>query len=210
METPSSPVPELDILQRPDSIAALLDPSRRRLVHALAERPDSAVGLARRLDDTRQRLNYHLRQLEEAGLVELVEERPRRGVKERIYRVRARRFVVDPAALGALAPSEPVQGDAFSAHYLVALAARLIRELAELGHRARSTGRRLPTAGASAEVRLGSPADFEPFVDELTEAIACVVARYHTPRSKGRTFRVMAGTWPTLENEPAPTPEEAP
>ncbi|NIP81922.1 MAG: helix-turn-helix domain-containing protein, partial [Gemmatimonadetes bacterium] len=58
----------------------------RRLLDALLERPDSAVGLARRLGDTRQRLNYHLRVLEGAGLVELEEERPRRGVRERVMR----------------------------------------------------------------------------------------------------------------------------
>jgi DNA-binding transcriptional ArsR family regulator len=61
----------------------LLDPERRRLLEALREEPDSASGLARRLDDSRQRLNYHLRTLEEAGLVELREERRRGNCVER-------------------------------------------------------------------------------------------------------------------------------
>lgn len=188
---------ELEIVRRPDQVAALMDPARRRLLGALGERPDSAVGLARRLGDTRQRLNYHLRQLEEAGLVELVEARPRRGVKERILRPVARGFVVDPAALGALGAEPAPSADRLSATWLVALASRTIRELAALLDRARATGKRLPTAGVSAEVRLGEPADFEPFVADLGRAVADVVARYETDRPEGRAFRVVAGAYPT-------------
>lgn len=185
---------DLEVLREPERVAVLMDPARRRLVEALAEAPDSAVGLARRLGDTRQRLNYHLRVLEDAGLVALVEERPRRGVKERVLRLVAERFVVDPGALGELTP-EPADGDRFSATYLVALAARAIRELASLMARARSTGKRLATAGLSAEVRLAEPADFNAFVEELSRAVAEVVARHHVD-GPGRTFRVMGGVWP--------------
>jgi DNA-binding transcriptional ArsR family regulator len=53
----------------------LLQPEHRRLVEALASGPESASSLAQRLGEKRQRLNYHLRLLEEAGHVELVEER---------------------------------------------------------------------------------------------------------------------------------------
>src|SRR5690606_24914395 len=88
------------VVREPERAAALLDPERRRLVEALAEMPDSASGLARRLGDTRQRLNHHLRALEGAGLVELQEERRRGNCTERVLRAVARRFVVDPAALG--------------------------------------------------------------------------------------------------------------
>lgn len=194
--------PDLHLLRDPDGIAALMDPDRRRLVDALVERPDSAVGLARRLGDTRQRLNYHLRKLEDAGVVELAEERPRRGVKERVFRPVAPRFLVDPGALGALAPEVPERADRFSAMYLVALAARAVRELARLVHRARSTRKRLPTAGLSVEVRLAEPGDFDPFVAELARAVAGVVERYHTDEGEGRTFRLMTGTWPAPPSGP--------
>jgi len=193
MDTSSSDLP---VLRDPDGIAALMDPDRRRLVDALVERPDSAVGLARRLGDTRQRLNYHLGKLERAGLVELAEERPRRGVKERVFRPVAPRFLVDPGALGALAPEVPERADRFSATYLVALAARAVRELARLMRRSRATGKRLPTAGLSVEVRLAEPGDFDPFVAELADAVAGVVERYHTEQGEGRSFRLMAGAWP--------------
>ena len=52
------------------------------------------------MDLGRQRVNYHLRELEKAGLVHLVEERQRRGCVERILAARADAFVVDPAVMG--------------------------------------------------------------------------------------------------------------
>ena len=74
--------PALDVIRRPDSAAALLDPVRQQLLAQLAE-PDSAAGLARRLRLPRQRINYHLRALERAGLLELVEERRKGNCIER-------------------------------------------------------------------------------------------------------------------------------
>ncbi len=186
---------DMEVLREPERIAVLMDPGRRRLVDALLERPDSAVGLARRLGDTRQRLNYHLRVLAEAGLLEVAEERQRRGARERVYRVVARRFALDPGSLGELSP-EPLDGDRFSATYLVALASRGIRELAALLERARSSGKRLATTGLSTEVRLAEPGDFNGFAAELSRAVAKVVARYDTAGPGGRTFRVFAGAYP--------------
>lgn len=195
--------PDLRILRDPDAVAVLMDPARRQLLDALSERPDSAVGLARRLGDTRQRLGYHLRQLEEAGLVELAEERPRRGARERVLRPSARRFVVDPRTLGGLAAGGELGGsDRFSASWLVAAAARTIRELADLMERAGESGKRLPTAGMSARVRLARPADFEPFVEELGRAVAQVVARWDSGDAEARGFRVTLGTYPGGDDEP--------
>jgi DNA-binding transcriptional ArsR family regulator len=194
----------LRLLRDPAQVAALMDADRRRLLTALSEEPDSAVGLAHRLGDTRQRLNYHLRKLEEVGLVVLVEERPRRGVKERVLRPVARHFFVDPAALGPLGPlgvTEAEAGDRFSATWLVALAARAVRELAELLHRAGRGRKRLATAGMSARVRLREPADFEPFADELARAVARVVARWDHRGAEGRSFRVVVGSYPGGEED---------
>lgn len=194
---------DLEILHDPDRVAALMHPERRRLVGALVERPDSATGLARRLDDSRQRLNYHLKLLEEAGLVELARERPRRGVTERVLRPVAERFVVDSGVLGALAPEGPRESDRFSATYLVSLAARAIRELARLLARAASSGKRLPTAGLSGEVRLARPRDFDAFVEDLGRAVADVVRRHHTEAGETRPFRVLSGVYPAPAADPA-------
>jgi DNA-binding transcriptional ArsR family regulator len=206
--SPAAAPPALAVIREPGQALALLDPERRRLVEALAQGPDSASGLARRLGEKRQRLNYHLRVLEAAGLVELAEERNRGNVMERVLRLTARRFVLDPGAVGKLAESEPAEtGDRFSGTYLLALAARVVREMADLLERAATRRARLATASVNTMVRLGRPADFEALVRDLTGAVAKVVAQYHTERGEGRWFRVIAGAYPGPV--PAPSDTEA-
>src|SRR6185503_4224995 len=92
--------PAVALLDRPDRLRVALSPIRRQLLERLRE-PASATALAVEMSVGRQRLNYHLRELEKAGLVHLVEERQRRGCVERILAARADAFVVDPAVVGA-------------------------------------------------------------------------------------------------------------
>lgn len=195
----SSPAaePALEVVRDPERTAVLMDPQRRQLLEALRDRPDSASGLARRLGDSRQRLNYHLRALEEAGFVELSEERRRGNCVERVLRVVARRFVLHPATLGELAAEPEEAGDRFSATYLVALAARTIRELADLREKAAEQEKRLATAAIDTEVQLAGPAELEAFVEDLSRAVAEVVARHHDERAPSRAFRVTLGTYPS-------------
>lgn len=202
---PATDVAVLDDLER---ASALLDPDRRRLVAALREAPDSASGLARRLGDSRQRLNHHLRALESAGLVELHEERRRGNCTERVLRVVARRFVLDPLALEGLPDETAGAGDRFSATWLVALAARTIRELADLRERARTESKRLATASLDTEVRLRGPAAMVAFTEDLTRAVAEVVARHDAAGADSRPFRVVAGSYPAPGSETCDSNEE--
>jgi DNA-binding transcriptional ArsR family regulator len=200
--------PDIGIVRDPASALVLLHSERRRLVEALAVQPDSAAGLARRLNEKRQRLNYHLRLLEDAGIIELAEGRQAGSRTERVLRVVARRFVLDPLVAGPLGRVEPAgTGDRFSATYLVAVAARAIRELSELMRRAVVRRSRLATAALNTSVRLRSPAQFGVFIDELTEAVAQVVARHHHEGGDGRWYRVVAGVYPGPD--PARTGKEA-
>src|SRR5918999_902537 len=189
-------VAPLQIVRQADRAQVLLHPERRRLVEALAAGADSASGLARRLGESRQRLNYHLRLLEEAGHVELAEERWKGSKPERVMRLVARQYVVDPAAMGSLAADPDEAGDRFSAAYLVALASRAVGELAELLARAKGKRARLATAGVNTTVQLESPAAFQEFQSDLSRAVAQVVAKHHDERGEGRWFRVMAAAYP--------------
>src|SRR5215470_17965570 len=125
-------------------LAAILSPLRRRMLESL-ERPDSASGLARRLGIPRQKINYHLRKLEEAGLVELVEQKMRRGCLERIVRVTARAFVVSPEFLEGLAADPETIADRYSSAYLVAAAARMVRQVADQREKSEKAGQLMAT-----------------------------------------------------------------
>ena len=75
----------------------------------LLREPLSATEVAARLGESRQRVNYHVRALERGGLVELVEERPRRGCTERVVRATADAVVVEPTVVGSSGRAGPLR-----------------------------------------------------------------------------------------------------
>jgi DNA-binding transcriptional ArsR family regulator len=82
-------VQETAIVQDLDRATVLLNPLRLRILRELRE-PDSASGLSRKIGMPRQKLNYHLRELESAGFLQLVEERRKGNCTERVLRASAR------------------------------------------------------------------------------------------------------------------------
>ncbi len=206
MPTPPA-TDEVRFLDDPARVAALLSPLRRRILEQLAE-PDSAAGLSRRLDLPRQKLNYHLRELERAGFVELAETRRRRGCVERRLRATARAYLISPALLGSLTAEPEQVRDRFSSTYLLAVASRLIREVTTLRRRAARTRHKLPTLTMQTDVRFRSPAERTAFAEELAEAMARLAARYHDDAPGSRAFRFVVGGHPviTTREDPEDTP----
>jgi DNA-binding transcriptional ArsR family regulator len=130
----------VEVVRGTEEAATLLGhPLRLRLLEQLSE-PDSASGLARKLGVARQVLNYHLKALEGAGLVEFLEERARGGMKARVMRATAQSYLISPEALGAVEPDPRRLRDRFSWAYLVAAAAKIVRDLGILRKRADRAG----------------------------------------------------------------------
>jgi hypothetical protein len=75
--------------------------------------------------------------------------------------------------------------DRLSAGYLIALAARVVREMSDLLGRARKTGKRLPTLSVDTEIRFRSPAERAEFSSALANAVTNLVARYHDESAPG-------------------------
>src|SRR5882762_11139510 len=94
---------EVAVIDDPAAAEVSLDPVRARLLAELAE-PGSATMLAAKVGLPRQKVNYHLRALERHGLVELVEERRKGNVTERMVRATAASYVISPSALSAVSP----------------------------------------------------------------------------------------------------------
>src|SRR5262245_29719493 len=144
--------------------AALLNPDRVRILEALRD-PASATSLSTRVSMTRQRVNYHLRELERAGLVELVEERRKGNCTERILRASARSFLISPEVLGAVGPAAGATAaqDRFSAAYLITAVARVLRDVALLRHRADEAGKPLATLALETDITFASAGDRAAF-----------------------------------------------
>ena len=187
---------DLEVVADAERARVLLQENRLALLEHLGE-PASAADLARRLDLPRQRINYHLRELEAADLVEVVEERQRGNVTERTYRRSGSRFVLSDAALGPLGPDPAELEDRFSSAYQVALAARAVRELGALRSGARAAGKRLPTFALEVDVRFASAERRGAFAEKLAAAVADLVRKYHDDDApRGRVQRFYLGSYP--------------
>jgi DNA-binding transcriptional ArsR family regulator len=196
MATTSQPS-ELAVLDRVSQVAAVLSPLRRRILGSLHMHPDSATGLGRRLALPRQKVNYHLRELERAGLLELAEERQRRGCIERTLRLTARAYVINPALLGDLAEDPQGIRDRFSSSFLIATATRLLREVTLLARKATQARKTLPTYTLETEIRFKNAADRADFADRLTQAVAELAARYNDESAGSRAYRLVVASHPT-------------
>ena len=74
----------------PRYVKALAHPLRIRILAMLADRSASPVQLSSRLDATLGTVAYHVRTLQQLGLIELVDETRVRGAVEHHYRAKAR------------------------------------------------------------------------------------------------------------------------
>lgn len=186
---------DLDVIDDPLAAIAALDPVRARILGQLVE-PGSATTLATDLGLTRQKANYHLRVLEAQGLVELVEERPRRGLTERVVRATARSYLVAPDAIDEHA-ADPSRVDRLSSRYLLALAVRMVKEVLELSRRAERAEKTLPTLAIDTEIRFASAAERAEFTAELAAAVRDLAARYHDEAApRGRWHRLVVASHP--------------
>jgi len=194
---------DVEVIDDPAVATVALEPVRSRLLAELGQ-PASAAALAGRLGIARQKINYHLRALETHGLVRVAEKRRWGGLTERLLVATAASYVVSPSALGPVAADPGRNEDRLSAGYLVALAARVVREVGRLLRRARELNKRLPTLSIDTEVRFRSAAERAAFAGELTQAIASLAARYHDAGAPaGRAHRVVLMAYPLPQEPPA-------
>lgn len=210
----SAALRSIHVLQQPDHAAVLLEPTRLRLMRELAE-PTSAAELSRKTGEPRQRINYHLKELERVGLVRLVEERKKGNCVERLVQATASAYIVSPSVLGALGGEPAKVQDRFSSAFLIAVAAETVREVARLREKADSAGKKLATLSVQTTVRVPSAERLTAMSAELTESIARIAAKYHDDSaSAGRVFKVNLASYPAitrdLDQPHASDPDQAP
>ena len=190
----------VEVIDDPMAAAVALDPVRSRLLSELAE-PASAATLAARLGIPRQKVNYHLRALESFAMVRVAKKRQWGGLTERMMVASAASYLVSPGAMGPVAVDPDRNADRLSASYLIALAARIVREVKALLTRSADTEKRLPTLSVDTVIRFRSAADRAAFAQELTHAITHLAAKYHHQQAPGgRPHRLVAVAYPLPPN----------
>lgn len=197
---------DIQVIDDPAVATVALEPMRSRLLSELAT-PASAATLAARVGLARQKVNYHLKALEAHGLVRMTEERKWGGLTERLVVATAASYVVSPGALGPVAVDPNREVDRLSAGYLIALGARIVREMGDLIRRAKESDKRLATLSIDTEVRFRSPVDRAAFSEELAEAITTLVSKYHDASAEGgRAHRLVVVAHPLPQKSESDEP----
>ena len=197
---------DIQVIDDPSAATVALEPIRSSLLSHMAT-PASAATLATRVGLARQKVNYHLHTLEAHGLVRLAEERKWGGLTERLLVATAASYIVSSGALGPVAADPNRRIDRLSASYLIALGARVVREVGDLVRRANEAGKRLATLAVETEVRFRSAADRAAFSNELSEAITKLVAKYHDESAPGgRAHRLVVVAHPLPQQSDSKEP----
>jgi DNA-binding transcriptional ArsR family regulator len=175
----------------------LAHPLRLRILGAL-RRPASAAAVARELGEPRQKVNYHLKELERADLVKLVGERRTGNFIESIYEAVARSFVVSPR----IAWPDERRADALAAQVslenLVRLGERMQRDSAELLDRAAFDGEQIASAAVEAEVRFASEQQRSEFLNAYLQAVGPLLRQHGATDGDG--YRVVLAVYPKGRN----------
>lgn len=176
-----------------DALQALSHPTRVAMLDALRE-PASAASVARAIGQPRQRVNYHLKELEEAGLVERVGEERTGNFVASLYRAVASSFVVSPK----VAWSDPRRAAALrhqhSLETLVDIGQRLQSDAAGLLDRAAFDGEEIASASVTVEVRFASEHDRAAFMKEYLRATRALLETYGA--KKGEPYRTVLAVYP--------------
>jgi DNA-binding transcriptional ArsR family regulator len=173
-------------LDRIEHAEALLKPQRIEVLRELAE-PRSCTEVAGRLDQTPQRVYYHVKRLVDAGLVTQVSERKVRGIHEGIYQATARSYWLSPRLVGRIGLRR--QQDELSLGYLLDLVEEVQADIAGLDR----TRPELPSIGVSGEIRV-RPEQRQEFLDHLKTVLQDLFTRYGG--ADGDAFKLAVACYP--------------
>jgi DNA-binding transcriptional ArsR family regulator len=176
---------------------ALLHPLRIEVLKKLAE-PRSCPELAKELGETSQKIYYHVKILESAGLIDKVDERRVRGIMEGLYRARAKSYWLSPSLVGKVGGAERAR-DQMSLGFLLNLAEEIHADVARLGERT-SEGEAVPSLGLSLQIELENADARARFLEELQETFQGLVKKYAAKDStEGQGFQVSLVCYPRPE-----------
>src|SRR5215831_13763202 len=173
-------------LDRIEQAEALLRPQRIEVLRQLAE-PRSCTEVAVELNQTPQRVYYHVKRLLEARLVRQVAERRVRGIHEGIYQAAGRSYWLSPRLVGRIGLRQT--RDRLSLGHLLDLVEDVQADVAALD----PTRPDLPSIGMSGDIRV-RPELRKEFLDELQHLLRDLFTRYGG--AEGDAFRLALACYP--------------
>jgi DNA-binding transcriptional ArsR family regulator len=189
----TSAVQRVAVLDDAEQVAALAHPLRVALLDALRT-PDSAAGAARRIGQTRQKVNHHVRALLDVGLVRPAGERRAGNFVEQLYESVAGSFVVSPRlACGGDERTRALEAQ-LPLEHLVNVGERIQRDAVELLDRAAFDGEDIPSLTVEAEARFPDADARNAFMQDYMATLERLLKKHAARR--GEPFRVAIAVYP--------------
>lgn len=161
-----------------DQAMTLLKPIRLEILKRL-DAPRTCPELADYFDESAQKIYYHVKALEAAGLVAKVEERRVRGAVEGYYQAMARSYWLAPQLIGQIGSPRQAQ-DQISLRVLLELAEEVHDDIGKLGNQS-ALGRDVPSLSLSAHIHLPDGNRRAEFLAELQTVFQDLARKYSLP-----------------------------
>src|SRR6185436_5723396 len=185
----------------------LLKPLRLEILRRL-DSPRTCPELAAEFEESAQKIYYHVKALQEAGLVDKVAEKRVRGTVEGYYQAKARSYWLAPKLVGAVGGARPARDQA-SLRVLLQLAEDVIEDTGKLGS-VSEAGQHVPSLSLSAQIHLADSAQRAEFLQELQTTFQALALKYGIAQndndadadtSKSANFRLVMMCYPKQETQ---------
>ncbi|PYI53944.1 winged helix-turn-helix domain-containing protein [Paenibacillus flagellatus] len=193
---------ETYVVTDPEQAVVLLNPLRAAILSHMRE-PVSAAEVGRAMGETPQRINYHLKALDKAGLVRRTGTRQVRNLVEVLYQAIAKTFVLSDT-LGFEPETVRRMKEDGSLSHLVQTSDKLKRDALRLLERSEA-GETVHSASLAATVKLAGERERQSFVQEYMEAVRLLTEKYGGAKSgdeeRPASYQLLVAVYPQIGEE---------
>jgi DNA-binding transcriptional ArsR family regulator len=183
-----------------DHAIALLKPQRIEIIQQL-DRPRTCPDLADYFGDSAQKIYYHVKALEKAGLVEKVDEKRVRGAVEGHYQAVAKSYWLAPQLVGRIGDDD-IAADQVSLRMILQLAEEVQTDLGKLSTQS-AVGDDIPSLSMSGFIHLPDADLRADFLAELQDTFQSLSEKYGLTEAGGSSanFRLILMCYPRKEDD---------
>lgn len=194
-------MPETFIVTEPQQAAALLHPVRSEIISLLKE-PRSATELSKEMNDSAQKVNYHLKALEKVGLVVRAGTRNVRNLVEVLYRSAGKTFLLSDSLGLSQETMKKLQDQTALAHVL-SLTEKIKRDAVSLMEQVEDE--EIPSAVMQMELSLSGVENRNAFLQDYADMLTALIQKHHKPKEKNaKSYQVSMAMYPKPEGGGTP------
>ncbi|WP_028778473.1 ArsR/SmtB family transcription factor [Shimazuella kribbensis] len=191
----NQPIQDTYLVELPEQASALINPLRAEILAQLKQ-PSSATEVAKKLNETPQRINYHLKTLQRVGLVTKVGSRQVRNLVEVLYQSIAKTFLLAETLSISKETIQKIK-DQGSLLHLIHTSERMKKDALMLMEQS-DENEVIPSASLQMQVNLAHESIREQFVEDYVSLVKDLVERYHSEKQKTHPYQVVLSVYPDL------------